>query len=257
MIINYKIRELYDKIQKQLFYMIPEKWDKVYLYASVLDHYNNLQTGEMFFYYYPKSMLKKNPVNVYEVPNKFNIDETAYLKLAEKLYEEIKLLRTTLVKIGEKPWSNITISIKDFKFNIEYNYEDLINSEYTSYDRHLIWRYKYLDIPLSSYSKKERKMVEKYLSEEEYHNKNITTYNEGIFKLPVSNIIEYNKQENIIEKQIDEQTQEDNKINRNTVDIDKESDKKLERKENVGIDDLKSAQQESKIKSQILNISTD
>ena len=54
-----EIRNVYEKIQKQLFYMIPEKWDKVYLYASVLDHYNNIQTGEMFFYYYPKSVLKK------------------------------------------------------------------------------------------------------------------------------------------------------------------------------------------------------
>lgn len=251
MLVNSKIRELYDKIQKQLFYMIPEKWDKVYLYASVLDHYNNVQTGEMFFYYYPKSMLKKNPVNVYEVPNKFNIDETAYLKLAEKLYEEIKLLRATLVKIGEKPWTNITISIKDFKFNVEYNYEDLINSNYTSYDRHLIWRYKYLDIPLSSYSKKDRKMVEKYLSEEEYHNKNITTYNEGIFKLPVSNIIEYNKQENIKEEQTNEQIQLDDKTNNNIIIA---SNKKLNIKEsNIGAG-LASAQ-DTKIKSQILNIS--
>lgn len=195
MLITYNIRNIYEKIQKQLFYMIPEKWDRVYLYASVLEHYNNVQTGEMFFYYYPKSVLKKNPVNVYEVPNKFNIDEQAYLKLAENLYEEIKKLRIQLVKMGEKPWTNITISIKDFKFNVEYDYEDLVNSSYTSYDRHLIWRYKYLDVPISSYSRKDRKMLEKYLTEEKYHNKNINTYNEGIYKKPVSNIIEYNKQD--------------------------------------------------------------
>ena len=60
MIMSQEIRNAYDKIQKQLFYMIPEKWDRVYLYASVLDHYNSVQTGEMFFYYYPKSMMKKN-----------------------------------------------------------------------------------------------------------------------------------------------------------------------------------------------------
>lgn len=256
MLVNSKVRDLYDKIQKQLFYMIPEKWDKVYLYASVLDHYNNVQTGEMFFYYYPKSVLKKNPVNVYEVPNKFNIDETAYLKLAEKLYEDIKLLRATLVKIGEKPWSNLTISIKDFKFNIEYSYEDLINSDYTSYDRHMIWRYKYLDIPLSSYSKKDRIMLEKYLSEEEYHNKNITTYNEGIYKKPVSKISEYNKQENVIEEKINEQSQQYNKEDRNTVEKDITSNKKLKIKENNVEADFVSAK-DTKIKSQILNISTD
>lgn len=191
MLVSSEIRNSYEKIQKQLFYMIPEKWDKVYLYASVLDHYNNVQTGEMFFYYYPKSMIKKNPVNVYEVPNKFNIDEKDYLKLAEKLYEEIKNLRSTLIQLGEKPWSNLTISIESFKFNVEYNYEDLMNSKYTSYDRHLIWRYKYLQVPLNSYSKKDRKMLEEYLRREQYYNRNINTYTEGIYEKPVSDIVEY------------------------------------------------------------------
>ena len=48
--------------------MIPEKWDKIYLYASITNQINNLQTGELYFYYYPKGILKKNPVNVYEIP---------------------------------------------------------------------------------------------------------------------------------------------------------------------------------------------
>ncbi len=192
MFVTANIRNIYAKIQRGLFYMLPEKWDSVYLYASVLEHYNNVQTGEMFFYYYPKSVLKKNPVNVYEVPNKFNMEEKTYLKLAEKLYKKIKELRLEQIKMGEIPWTNITISIKNLKFTVEYNYDDLINSEYTSEDRHLIWRYKYLNVPLSSYSKKERKMVEKYLAEEEYHNKNITTYNEGIYRKPISRIGEYN-----------------------------------------------------------------
>lgn len=202
------LRNIYNTIQSGLFYMIPEKWDKIYLYASVIQHYNNIQTGEMFFYYFPKSLIKKNPVNVYEVPSKFNIDESSYLKLAENLYQKIKELRNYQINNGEKPWTNITISIKNFKFNIEYNYEDLVKSKYSNYDRHLIWRYKYLEEPLSSYSKTERKMVEKYLSEEEYHNKNITTYNEGIYEKPISNIIEYNKKDNG-QEQIDTKENED------------------------------------------------
>lgn len=196
MLKNGKIRMAYERIQSALFYMIPEKWDKVYLYASVFNHYNSIQTGEMFFYYYPKSVFKKNPVNVYEVPDKFNIDEKAYLKLAEKLYEEIKNLRIVLVEAGEKEWTNLTICIQNFNFNVEYRYDDLVNSKYTNYDRHLAWRYKYLGVPLNSYSKKDRKMIEEYLQKEEYENKNITTYSEGIYKKPVSNITEYDKEEN-------------------------------------------------------------
>lgn len=195
MLTTANIRNIYSNIQKQLFYMIPEKWDRVYLYASVIEHFNNLQTGEMFFYYYPKSVIKKNPVNVYEVPNKFNIDENSYLKLADKLYAELKKLREALIKEGQKPWSNITISIEDFKFNVEFRYDDLLNSKYTSYDRHLIWRYKYLDAPLSSYSKKERQMIQEYLQKQEHINKNINTYTEGIYKKSSKNLIEYNKEE--------------------------------------------------------------
>ncbi len=189
------LRESYDKIQKQLYYMIPEKWDRVYLYACIIDRFNNLQTGEMFFYYYPKSILKKNPVNVYEVPNKFNIEETAYLKLVDNLYNEIKNLRNKMIEEGEKPWSNVTISIENFKFNVEYNYDDLVKSKYSNYDRHLIWRHKYLKVPLSSYNKQERKMIEEYLEQSEASNSNSLTYQEGIYKKQDSNIIEYNKED--------------------------------------------------------------
>lgn len=231
MLTTSNIRNIYSSIQKKLFYMIPEKWDRVYLYASVTEHFNNLQTGEMFFYYYPKSVLKKNPVNVYEVPSKFNIDENAYLKLADKLYGEIKKLRIELVKSGENPWSNITITIKDFKFNVEYGYEDLVNSKYSSYDRHLIWRHKYLDLPLTSYNRQERKMIEEYLNHEEYNNKNKNTYTEGIYKKPVNNIIEYNKEENLKQSNI-------------VINTNNNAEEKI----------LK--QEEKTIKSQILNINS-
>ncbi|MBO5478134.1 MAG: antitoxin YezG family protein [Clostridia bacterium] len=233
MLTTSNIRNYYEKIQKQLFYMIPEKWDRVYLYASIVDRFNGLQTGEMFFYYFPKSIIKKNPVNVYEVPSKFNIDEKAYLKLAEKLYDEIKALRKELIKAGEKPWTNVTISIENFKFNAQYYYENLQNSKYTSYDRHLIWRHQYLNIPLSSYSKKERKMIEEYLSQNEHKN-NENTYQEGIYKKPVSNIIEYNKQEDVGVEDI---------VNPQTV-----------HQQNIETDALvNQSEQQTTIKSQILN----
>ena len=210
MLITSKIRNEYAQIQKQLFHMIPEKWDRVYLYASVVERFNQLQTGEMFFYYYPKSMIRRNPVNVYEVPNKFNIDEGAYLRLADKLYGEIKMLREIMLEIGERPWSNMTISIEDFKFHVRYSYEDLVDSNYTSYDRHLIWRHRYLGVSLSSYSRKERAMIEAYLKEEETINQNVNTYSEGIYRKPVATYnIEYNKEEQEIKSESSKLTKEE------------------------------------------------
>ena len=32
-----KVEEMYKDIQKRIFYLIPEKWEKVCLYASVMD----------------------------------------------------------------------------------------------------------------------------------------------------------------------------------------------------------------------------
>ena len=192
------VHKKYEAIQKQLFYMIPEKWDRVYLYACVVDHFQDLQTGEMFFYYFPKSIVRKNPINVYEVPSKFNIDEKAYLKLAENLYDEIKELRKECIKMGEKPWSNVTIFVENLKFNVEYHYDDLRYSQYTSMDRHLIWRHQYLHIPLSSYSKKERNMIEEYLRQNQHTDKPMI-YSEGIYKKTVSNITEFRKIEETYE----------------------------------------------------------
>lgn len=190
-----RIKSIYAKIQTQLFYMIPEKWDRIYLYASIVEKVNNIQTGEMFFYYFPKGILKRNPINVYEIPYIYNIDEEAYNVLTNKLYETIKELRKEFEKEGLKLWSSLTISIANLKFNIEYNYEDFNISKYTNDDRHIIWNYKYLNFPMERLSKKDRKMLENYLIEEKLLNKEVGTYSEGMYNYKVHNIIEYNREE--------------------------------------------------------------
>lgn len=195
-----QIKKIYAEIQKKLFYLIPEKWDKIFLYASIIDQMNNMQTGEMFFYYYPKGMIKRKPINVYEIPSKFSIEEDTYLKLVDELYKQIKILRKMFIKLGEREWSNVTISIENFKFAVEFNYDNLIDSKYTSYQRHLIWRYEYLNTPLNSYNKDERKTIIEYLNEKEYMIKDNEKYYESIYQKPVRNIIEYEK-EDMIEAQ--------------------------------------------------------
>ena len=87
------MKEKYEKIQNYLFNLIPEKWDSIYLYASVVTGSRNLQSGEMYFYYIPKGILKKKPINVYEIPQRFNINEEKYLQIVEELYNCIKSAR--------------------------------------------------------------------------------------------------------------------------------------------------------------------
>ena len=197
-----KIKEIYEEIQRKLLYMIPEKWESLYLYSSVIENGKKEPTGELFFYYIPKGIFRKNPVNVYEVPSKFNIDEKQYLDLVKKIYDDIKRLRETFKKSATEQnemWSNLTISITNMKFKAEYSYEDLINNAFNSYERHVIWRYKYLGIGPEQVSKKDKDILFRYfngartLAETE-------EYNAGIYiEQDTKNIIEYNTQENEIE----------------------------------------------------------
>lgn len=194
MIENSEIRKVYSELQKQLFYLIPEKWDRIYLYASVEEKMKGLETGELFFYYFPKGILKKNPVNVYEIPNKFSLNEEEYIKLVEKLYKEIKNIRDIFKKYKHRLWTSLTIRIEGLKFEIEYNYEDLISSKYSNIDRHIIWKYLNLKLPLEYFTRSEKKLINDYINQNIYFKPDIETYNESIYKNPVKKIVDYNKE---------------------------------------------------------------
>ena len=191
-----KIKEIYEDIQRRLFYMIPEKWDKLYLYSSVIDMPDGRKTGELYFYYTPKGILKKNPVNVYEIPNKFNLDEEDYVKLVKILYNRIKGLREEFRKSETgNLWSNLTIIIQNAKFKVEYSYDNLNNpNDFNSYERHIIWRYEYLGIGPEQVSKKDKEILNRYL----LGPKNLTKkeiYETGIYIKDIENKIEYNTDE--------------------------------------------------------------
>lgn len=197
MVVDPKIQEIYIEIQRKLFYMIPEKWNKVYLYSSIVERKNNIETGELYFYYLPSGILKKNPVNVYEIPNKFSINEDVYLKLVDKLYYEIKKLQKLTVELGEEKWQYVIISIGDFKFDVEYFYEDLNNVRFSSYEKHLIFRYNYLNYPLNSFNKNERDVIARYLNERKYNETRKKVYSEVMYEMPFETIEIGSKNSNI------------------------------------------------------------
>lgn len=194
---------IYKEIQRKLLYMLPERWESIYLYASVVQH-AKLETGEMFFYYIPKGVIKKKPVNVYEIPAKFNLEEENYLKLCDGLYSRIKDLRNEMINQGEKPWSNLTISIEKTKFKVEFRYENLSNSKFTSSDRHLVWQYEYLNRPLNSYNKKERETIKSYLTQRNMLDSEANTYTENLYlEKDVRSIIYFDRKEESKEEAIE------------------------------------------------------
>lgn len=198
-----KIKEIYEIIQKMIFYMIPEKWDKLYLYSSVIDKQDGTKTGELYFYYIPKGIIKKKPVNVYEIPSKFNVDETEYLKLVKALYEKIKQLREQFRKSETGSlWTNITIIIENYKFKVEYNYEDLLHSAFNSYERHIIWRYKYLNIKPEQMNKRDREIIDRSLNGVQILYRK-EKYEAGIYIKDIENVVAFNR--------VNEGNQEDDK----------------------------------------------
>lgn len=252
-------KEIYEDIQRKIYYMIPEKWDKLYLYASVIDNKKGNTNGELFFYYIPKGILKKNPVNVYEIPSKFNLNEKEYLELVEILYNQIKDLREIYKKmeLGET-WSNITISIENSDFKIEFKYDDLVNSEYSSFDRHVIWRYQYLNIGKEQLNKEEREILKRYLTGP----KNLIreeVYESGIYINNIRKIIDYDTTSEVEKYQKEEPENKDVKISDNISKLKKElkffPSKGLNK--NKETETLQQEETQVKIKNQILSFLND
>lgn len=148
----------------------------------------------MYFYYFPKGIIKKKAVNCYEIPSAFNIDEDEYSKLITNLYNVIKSLRQIWIEKRHKKWTNITISIENCQFKIEYDYQDLIKANFDSYQRHVIWRYLYLKPDLHLFGKKEKRVIDQYMElvrTTQLPKKD--TYIEGIYTKPVKNIVDFEK----------------------------------------------------------------
>ena len=234
------MKDKYEKIQTCLFDLIPEKWEEIYLYASIIDLPGDTQTGEMYFYYLPKGLLKKKPVNVYEVPKRFNINESEYLKLVDVLYQTIKELRQDFIETEQEIWTNITISIAHCRFKIEFRYDKISQEEYASYVRHVIWRYKYLH--LGGEIKEERKILEKYLDKDEGKKEE---YQSGMYLKTINNIVGYDK-EIKAEQERQEELKEKAAI--------QEKKKEKKRLEKAKKDEEKRRKEEEKNKNQILKM---
>lgn len=236
--------EYYRKIQKQLFEMIPETWKTILLHTAIIDIPGYKPRAEMYLYYLPKGILKRKPVNCYEIPKLFDIDEEEYSRLITNLYNTLKLLRDSYRKSKGKKWSTINIACFVDKFDVEYGFEDLRNSQFTLEERHLIWRYENLDIDIDTLSRRERKFLKEYIDDSRLRfAPKVESCRVPIYEKPVKAVVDYEKS-----LTIDELVARDTEKKR----VEEKEKKKLEKKRRKRQLDILEDETETIINNQIL-----
>ncbi len=131
---------IYQEIGTRVDEIIPGDWEKIYLYAEVLN-----DSTEVFFYF--SIPTKEGFVYSNVIPKVYNVDRKIYKELLFELFDKFEELREEFRKNEQELWTNLTLTIENSgKFKIEYNYEDILSFEIGSMDRQIIWMYKNLGI---------------------------------------------------------------------------------------------------------------
>lgn len=150
-----KMAEFYQEIGITLNDIIPEDWQKVYVYAEVEDDFSKVG-----FYYYPKS--NSNPVHGMEITKMFEVNEDYIDELRNKLALLFEGLWKEYAQNCTEVWTSMTLILEGSgEFRIDLGYEDL--SEMDDFERQIIWRYKYLSLEPPVEKIRARKIFERYL----------------------------------------------------------------------------------------------
>ncbi|MCI6693247.1 MAG: antitoxin YezG family protein [Clostridium sp.] len=150
-----KMGELYVDIANKVNEIIPDKWEKIWLYAEVLD-----DSSEVYFYFYSK--ISKKIIYSHDIPNKYKVNNGIYEDLLFELLDIIQELNSEYKQNNESVWTNLTFLLDNTgKFKIKYNYDDVLKSEFTSGERQIIWEYEVLGVEPEL--KEYKEMINKYL----------------------------------------------------------------------------------------------
>ncbi len=242
-----KALEIASQIQELIYYIIPEKWKNIELYISMPD--SRIRKGELFFYYLPNSIFKRQYINCYEVPYMFNISEKEYSDIMSKLYNKFMILKEELNK-NNRQVEEIYVHITKTNYIMEIATDDIVLKKkdirrnmlmlYSSYQNHIIWRY--LNLNILPDEKKEKEIITRYLNSEYYNlEKEIIEFD--IIDENIKSIVDFEKvltveeaiARSIYEKKIKEK--KNSKQNENNIDeLFLNDDTKLNKKRKIDED---------------------
>lgn len=150
-----KMGEIYEKIASKINGMIPDKWERVWLYGEVLD-----DSSEVYFYFYSKTRNKL--IYSHDIPDEYKVNDSVYEEILFELADIIQELNAEYKQNNESIWTSLTFRLENTgRFNIKYNYDDVLNSEFTNGERQIIWEYEVLNIEPEE--QQYREMIKKYL----------------------------------------------------------------------------------------------
>ena len=242
-----KAIEIASQIQELIYYIIPEKWKNIELYISMPD--SRIRKGELFFYYLPNSIFKRQYINCYEVPYMFNISEKEYSDIMSKLYNKFMILKEELNK-NNRQVEEIYVHITKINYMMEIVTDNIVLKKkdirrnmlmlYSSYENHIIWRY--LNLNILPDEKKEKEIITRYLNSEYYNlEKEIIEFD--IIDENIKSIVDFEKvltveeaiARSIYEKKIKEK--KNSKQNENNIDeLFLNDDSKLSKKRKIDED---------------------
>ncbi|AKL98211.1 immunity protein YezG family protein [Endomicrobium proavitum] len=134
------IEALYQKIGSAVSAMIPEKWQRVMLYAEVEE-----DRSTVIFYYYTDENNK--PVYSLDIEDFPGIDKQYINSLYDDLMEYIRSLWEEFRTQKQQVWSSLTMQLFNVgKFNIYFDYSEFDESRINIVQRQMLWKYKNLGI---------------------------------------------------------------------------------------------------------------
>ncbi|MBI1630318.1 immunity protein YezG family protein [Bacillus safensis] len=126
----------YKKIAESINELIPCDWDKVWMYAEILD-----DSAEIVFYF--KEQNGNEYVNGHQIPHKYSVNKSTYIHLLYELSEIFEALKKAYIQNDLGAWTTATLQL-DYKgkFSIEYGYDDVYSLGIDNVQRIAVWEYE-------------------------------------------------------------------------------------------------------------------
>ncbi|MFP3812684.1 immunity protein YezG family protein [Bacillus pumilus] len=126
----------YKKIAESINELIPCDWDKVWMYAEILDD----SAGITFYFTESNS---EEYIYGHDIPERYRVSNSIYNHLLVELSDKFRELKKEYIKYDLGVWTTATLQLESSgKFTIEYGYDDVYSLGIDNVQRIAVWEYE-------------------------------------------------------------------------------------------------------------------